>query len=108
MTNELILYISIFINIILIYGIYNVFRKYGMITQKLFDYEDKIVDIFIQFKKSYDNIIRLDKKGVYSTDDEVGFSFEILKRNFVDLANLSRKIVLTEPKKPQNGKEKIG
>lgn len=90
---ESFLLISIILNIILIYAVYNVFSKYMIVHNTLLNYEDKILNIFIVFKQAYDNIIRIDKNGMFSSDDEVGFSFKILRSNFQDIANLIKDIV---------------
>lgn len=72
---EIILTISIVINILLGYAVYNSIKKiekYEDLVQNQVGYMQNISDLIIDSQKHLQN---LDEKGVFQSDDEVGYFF---------------------------------
>lgn len=76
---EIILTISVIINILLGYGVYNSIRKvekYEDLVQNQVGYMKNISDLIVDSQKHLQN---LDEKGVFQSDDEVGYFFNQMK-----------------------------
>ena len=76
---EIILTISVVINILLGYGVYNSIRKvekYEDLVQDQVGYMKNISDLIVDSQKHLQN---LDEKGVFQSDDEVGYFFNQMK-----------------------------
>ena len=76
---EIILTISVVINVLLGYGVYNSIRKvekYEDLVQDQVGYMKNISDLIVDSQKHLQN---LDEKGVFQSDDEVGYFFNQMK-----------------------------
>ena len=76
---EIILTISAAINVLLGYGVYNSIRKvekYEDLVQDQVGYMKNISDLIVDSQKHLEN---LDEKGVFQSDDEVGYFFNQMK-----------------------------
>ena len=76
---EIILTISVIINVLLGYGVYNSIRKvekYEDLVQDQVGYMKNISDLIVDSQKHLQN---LDEKGVFQSDDEVGYFFNQMK-----------------------------
>ena len=76
---EIILTISAAINVLLGYGVYNSIRKvekYEDLVQDQVGYMKNISDLIVDSQKHLQN---LDEKGVFQSDDEVGYFFNQMK-----------------------------
>jgi len=80
MTIYILFAVSIIINILLIYGIINLYKKLNN-CEELVDYNEKWSQYFIlEIEKLYNSLKLIDDKNLFEKDDEVGFIFsEILK-----------------------------
>lgn len=59
-------------------------------TQDLNQFIIKISEVYI---KALSKLERIDKKGAFASDDEVGFVFNILKNTIVDLAKFNETLL---------------
>lgn len=69
------LILSVVINILLVYAVYNSIKKiekYEDLVQNQVGYMQNISDLIIDSQKHLQN---LDEKGVFQSDDEVGYFF---------------------------------
>lgn len=72
---EIILTVSVIINILLMYAVYNSIKKiekYEDLVQNQVGYMQNISDLIVDSQKHLQN---LDEKGVFQSDDEVGYFF---------------------------------
>lgn len=76
---ELLLTISSIILIISLYVNYNLYSKFISAQSLINENDNKFVEFYLEFVKSFNLIQKVDKGGAYSTEDEVGYAFNIIK-----------------------------
>jgi hypothetical protein len=76
--------ISIFINLILIYGIRNLIRQNEQLEDKLVNL---VQDIRNRVFTALENMRSLDNREVFEKDDEVGVTFQEIKKIVENLEN---------------------
>mgnify|MGYP001166370699 CR=1 FL=1 len=83
-TYNIIIGVSVILNIILLIGVRNLLRQ----NEQL---EDRLVDIVdttrIKVSDALSNMRKLDNREVFEKDDEVGVTFEEMKKIVEDLDN---------------------
>ena len=83
-TYNIIIGVSVILNIILLIGVRNLLRQ----NEQL---EDRLVDIVdttrIKVSDALSNMRKLDNREVFEKDDEVGVTFEEMKKIVEDLNN---------------------
>jgi hypothetical protein len=76
--------ISIFINLILIYGIRNLLKQNEQLEDRLVNL---VQDLRSRVSNALENMRSLDNREVFEKDDEVGVTFEEIKKIVEDLEN---------------------
>jgi hypothetical protein len=76
--------ISIFINLILIYGIRNLLKQNEQLEDRLVNL---VQDVRSRVSNALENMRSLDNREVFEKDDEVGVTFEEIKKIVEDLEN---------------------
>lgn len=83
-TYNIIIGISVILNIILLIGVRNLLRQNEQLEDRLVD----IVDTMrIKVSDALSNMRKLDNREVFEKDDEVGVTFEEMKKIVEDLNN---------------------
>jgi len=83
-TYNIIVGISVVINIILLIGVRNLLKKNEQLEDRLVATNDSIRK---SLQESLDNMRKLDNKQVFEKDDEVGVSFNEIKKIIEELNN---------------------
>lgn len=83
-TTNIIILISGLLNIIFLIGIRNLLRQNEQLEDRLVKLVD---DIRTRVSISLENMRRLDNREVFEKDDEVGVSFDEIKKIIEDLDN---------------------
>tara|TARA_R100001126_G_C4814300_1_gene143468 strand:- start:276 stop:563 length:288 start_codon:yes stop_codon:yes gene_type:complete len=73
--------------IICIFAIVNLLRKLETTSDILDENNTLTVDILSNLKKLYKQIKIIDSKGIFESDDEIGFVFKAIKENILLLEN---------------------
>jgi len=108
--------ILIAFNLLTIYFCFNLFQKLQqskkLISTKLF-LEDDLKNFYTKLSEDiieiYTKLQRVDKKGSFASDDEVGFTFKAILRIIEELAdrvNALQSIINAEEDTSKKGKEK--
>ena len=66
----------IFIILVLLYTTWNLLRKTEKQEDIINQYNDYITEFNIQIKMSEDRLKQVDEKGMFKSDDEIGFFFK--------------------------------
>lgn len=83
-TYNIIIGISVILNIVLLVGVRNLLRQNEQLEDRLVD----IVDTMrMRVSEALSNMRRLDNREVFEKDDEVGVTFNELKKIVEDLDN---------------------
>ena len=83
-TYNIIIGVSVILNIVLLVGVRNLLRQNEQLEDRLVD----IVDTMrIRVSEALSNMRRLDNREVFEKDDEVGVTFNELKKIVEDLDN---------------------
>ena len=69
----------IFIILVLLYTTWNLLRKKEKQEDIINQYNDDITEFNIQIKMSEDRLKQVDEKGMFKSDDEIGWFFEQIK-----------------------------
>jgi hypothetical protein len=69
----------IFIILVLLYTTWNLLRKTEKQEDIINQYNDYITEFNIQIKMSEDRLKQVDEKGMFKSDDEIGWFFEQIK-----------------------------
>ena len=69
----------IFIILVLLYTKWNLLRKTEKQEDIINQYNDYITEFNIQIKMSEDRLKQVDEKGMFKSDDEIGWFFEQIK-----------------------------
>jgi len=83
-TYNIIVGISVVINIILLIGVRNLLKQNEQLEDRLVATNDSIRK---SLQESLDNMRKLDNKQVFEKDDEVGVSFNEIKKIIEELNN---------------------
>ena len=83
-TYNIIVGISVVINIILLIGVRNLLKQNEQLEDRLVETNDSVRKTL---QISLDNMRKLDNKQVFEKDDEVGVSFNEIKKIIEDLNN---------------------
>lgn len=83
-TYNIIVGISVVINIILLIGVRNLLKQNEQLEDRLVETNDSVRKAL---QISLDNMRKLDNKQVFEKDDEVGVSFNAIKKIVEDLNN---------------------
>jgi len=83
-TFNIIITISIILNIIFLIGIRNLLRQNEQLEDRLVTL---VEDVRTRVSNSLENMRRLDNREVFEKDDEVGVSFDEIKKIIEDLDN---------------------
>ena len=70
----------IFIILVLLYTTWNLLRKTEKQEDIINQYNDYITEFNIQIKMSEDRLKQVDEKGMFKSDDEIGWFFNEIKR----------------------------
>jgi hypothetical protein len=83
-TYNIIIGVSVILNIVLLIGVRNLLRQNEQLEDRLVD----IVDTMrIKVSDALSNMRKLDNREVFEKDDEVGVTFEEMKKIVEDLNN---------------------
>lgn len=82
-TNSIILF-SALLNIILLIGVRNLLRQNEQLEDQL---TSLIEDVRYKISNSLENMRSIDQRGMFEKDDEVGASFDEIKKVIEDLDN---------------------
>lgn len=82
-TNSIILF-SALLNIILLIGVRNLLKQNEQLEDQL---TNLIEDVRYKISNSLENMRRIDSRGMFEKDDEVGASFDEIKKVIQDLDN---------------------
>jgi competence protein ComGC len=83
-TYNIIVGISVVINIILLIGVRNLLKQNEQLEDRLVETNNSVKN---SVQASLDNMRKLDNKQVFEKDDEVGVSFNEIKKIIEDLNN---------------------
>ena len=83
-TYNIIVGISVVINIILLIGVRNLLKQNEQLEDRLVETNDSVRK---SLQESLDNMRKLDNKQVFEKDDEVGVSFNEIKKIIEELNN---------------------
>ena len=83
-TYNIIVGISVVINIILLIGVRNLLKQNEQLEDRLVETNNSVKN---SVQSSLDNMRKLDNKQVFEKDDEVGVSFNEIKKIIEDLNN---------------------
>ncbi|MBQ23270.1 MAG: hypothetical protein CMD32_07710 [Flavobacteriales bacterium] len=83
-TYNIIVGISVVINIILLIGVRNLLKQNEQLEDRLIETNDSVRK---SLQISLDNMRKLDNKQVFEKDDEVGVSFNEIKKIIEELNN---------------------
>ena len=83
-TYNIIVGISVVINIVLLIGVRNLLKQNEQLEDRLVETNDSVKN---SVQASLDNMRKLDNKQVFEKDDEVGVSFNEIKKIIEDLNN---------------------
>lgn len=89
--------LSILINIVLGFAVYNILKKYELLEDEIQTSENNIEYLESLFTSAYEKMKEIDERGAFATDDEVGGVFDDLKSVIYQTQNIL-----------QNGKKKEG
>lgn len=82
--------------IILGYIIFNLNRKYERLEREYEGLEQKCLDLtqelVEQFFSAQQQLARVDRRGSFASDDEVGFVFTIIKNTVAELVEFLKKL----------------
>lgn len=104
-------FIIILLSIVIVVGIFVIDNLLNQINQfevhiekitksqsKLEKEVEKYYKYFLElFTEAYTQIQRVDKRGSFSSDDEVGFSFKVIYRAIEDVTNKLKNMQLENP-----------
>ena len=82
-TNSIILF-SALLNIILLIGVRNLLKQNEQLEDQL---TSLIEDVRYKISNSLENMRNIDQRGMFEKDDEVGASFDEIKKVIEDLDN---------------------
>ena len=89
---------------IMIYIIINLYikvrRAEKLIIHNEFAANQRFVEFYIEFRKAHERMNTVDRKGIFKTEDEVGYTFKIIK-DIVDTMDEDFKLILSDG--PQKG-----
>lgn len=85
---------------VLITTIWNLNRKYNRLENELLDTEKScykvVANLLVTYTAAAAELDRVDKRGGFASDDEVGFTFKIIQKTITELAtylnNLQKQI----------------
>ena len=80
----IIISISVLLNIILLIGVRNLLRQNNQLEDRLVE---SILDVRTRVSNALENMRRLDNREVFEKDDEVGVSFDEIKKIIENLDN---------------------
>ena len=83
-TYNIIVGISVVINIVLLIGVRNLLKQNEQLEDRLVETNNSVKN---SVQSSLDNMRKLDNKQVFEKDDEVGVSFNEIKKIIEDLNN---------------------
>jgi len=83
-TQFIVLGISILFNIVLLIGVFNLLRQNEQLEDRIVDTINSTRD---KAESALENMRRLDTREVFEKDDEVGVSFDEIKKIIEDLNN---------------------
>jgi hypothetical protein len=83
-TYNIIIGVSVILNIVLLIGVRNLLRQNEQLEDRLIE---TITSIRTRIQTSLENMRRLDNKQVFEKDDEVGVSFSEIKKIIETLDN---------------------
>lgn len=99
---EISLILSIILNIILIYISINLYKKYTLIENVLEGFsevEKTFNDVITQITERYIEVLnqlkRVDSRGSFESDDEVGFVFKTIKNTISQLVKYNEYVKRT-------------
>lgn len=82
--------------VVLAYVVYNLNRKVGYLEQQQEQLEQKSVELveqlIVNFFAAQQQLERVDKRGSFASDDEVGFVFTVIKNTVHELAQYLKKL----------------
>ena len=81
-TYNIIIGVSVILNIILLVGVRNLLKQNEQLEDRLIE---TITSIRTKIQTSFENMRRLDNKQAFEKDDEVGVTFDQLKKIVEDL-----------------------
>ena len=83
-TYNIIIGVSAILNIVLLVGVRNLLRQNEQLEDRITETNDSVAS---KVNKSLDNMRKLDNKQVFEKDDEVGVTFQELKKIVEELNN---------------------
>lgn len=83
-TYNIIIGVSAILNIVLLVGVRNLLRQNEQLEDRIIETNDSVAS---KVNKSLDNMRKLDNKQVFEKDDEVGVTFQELKKVVEELNN---------------------
>jgi hypothetical protein len=83
-TYNIIIGVSAILNIVLLVGVRNLLRQNEQLEDRIIETNDSVAS---KVNKSLDNMRKLDNKQVFEKDDEVGVTFQELKKIVEELNN---------------------
>jgi hypothetical protein len=83
-TYNIIIGVSAILNIVLLVGVRNLLRQNEQLEDRIIETNDSVTS---KVNKSLDNMRKLDNKQVFEKDDEVGVTFQELKKVVEELNN---------------------
>ena len=83
-TYNIIIGVSVILNIVLLVGVRNLLRQNEQLEDRIIETNDSVAS---KVNKSLDNMRKLDNKQVFEKDDEVGVTFQELKKIVEELNN---------------------
>ena len=83
-TYNIVIGVSAILNIVLLVGVRNLLRQNEQLEDRIIETNDSVAS---KVNKSLDNMRKLDNKQVFEKDDEVGVTFQELKKIVEELNN---------------------
>lgn len=75
---EIILLISLVLNIFLFMFTRNLYKQTGMLEEAVYELADRLDDVRDNVQVTLEHLREVDSRGAFESDDEVGVTFKIL------------------------------